>query len=264
MAAADEPVTKTSVGIYIACHGRFSSKPKLISPPEGVCITKHNRSGFGCVAYIRFDMYEINVEPVETYDVALKLATNTFKMSSHDAYTKAHKANEYYKKDFEPEHIRIPGEICTSSDSPTYWKITNYKPYREAEFINNNAFQIYVSDDRKINLWNCTNDEAIRFLGIDTEDTKQIIIQKYLLDSLKHGEINTEDLFGIMYVLKTQGHTNFNIADYACHAQRDHEQRDISPDTLSKTRHDALYGGHKTRRNKRLKKKKTKKTYIVK
>jgi hypothetical protein len=246
------PPPPTHVGIYIECHGKFSSQEDITSP-GGIELMKYNRSGYGCLSYIGYDSELTSFSAVNDFELAQLLARDKFKMSSHTDYVahhaETHKASPYFH--LEAPHVSIQGEECSSTNG-CKWRMTEYTP--ETRDSRGGTFQIYVDHHRRIDLWHCFEPELIKFLNLGSDPTFVAVQQELIRAVLTRRRITTGHLFNIIRILKSQGHMKFNIADYACHVE------DI--DTPVPGRHVVLnvkqpssvkrlgsnYGGRKTKR----------------
>ena len=275
------PVRPPGVGVYIKCHGSLMPLPEVVNTPEGISISKQNRSGYGCRAF-RGDpegyfphMVEIGPQKPDLYfKKARDIAEGTFSLESHPQYlamVHSKMAEEIldkhpiesedtrqdmlrYDKSDISDDVTFVGETIVSNNPADTWRVTRYSP--ERSFQTSRTFHIYVSEVRKIELWSCTRDSLHAFLGPITPDDHSI--EDRISDNLFHPYpiLTTTDLFDIFKILHRQGHNQFNIVDTACHGEgrNSPEESRISPIESRRLRPEGLKYGGKKRNTKRKRK----------
>lgn len=262
------------VGVYINCHGGLMPRD-LVHTPNGITISKKNRSGYGCPAYRgmvpgNIPLLDGPYHPDPTFRIGSMIAQGTYTLASHKDYLEGVRSME--EEEFRKNHPNLPedqipellrnymtitgfqdmsnslgiGESFDSNDPMDTWRITTYSPDRE--FQTSRSFQIYVSKYRKIDLWSCTPSDFHAFLRpvTDEDNAVETRISIDLFDE-ESPTLTTVDLFDIFKILNRQDQdcNQFNIVDMACHWEED-KIRNSRPDEVK-------YGGkkRKTKRNRR-------------
>ena len=254
----------------------------LVHTPNEITISKKNRSGYGCVYYrgmvrghIPLLVKDEPYHPDPTCRIARMIAEGTYTLASHKDYLEGvlrmneedfRYKNQTLTEDQIPEFLRNHrsitgfrdelielghiGESFDSNSPMDEWRITAYSP--DQVFQTSRSFQIYVSEDRKIDLWSCTPLTFNKFLQpLNDEDSEiETRISIDLFDE-ESPTLTTVDLFDIFKILHRQGFNQFNIVDLACHNEEDRSSADQSRNS----RPDGVkYGGkkRKTKRNRRI------------
>jgi hypothetical protein len=228
----DTPEIK--IGIYISCHGELIER--TVIGPKNVIIYKQNLGGYGCSSY--------KVREPSDHVITALLLQDRLVGCSREEY-------QLMKKGLIDKHgVEIDTEgACESFSSMSgSWilKKYSYDSTKRAFII---AFQ-----GRSMDMITCSREELEEFIGGDPKNEKY----KKILDdffAVRDTFFDTPLLFNLIYLFnKYQGVNVANILDESCNVQLKHKKPIPRDDVFP--RGNSGYGGKRTRKNRKSRKRK--------